>query len=67
MSQSGTYFVDFSTGDTLFRDYTNVEVNLCSRMAEGDSTPRNFGNLDVMNLMWFRGAESLYSPTEGKK
>ena len=65
--QSGTNFFSFAAGDTLFRDYANVEINLCSRMINGGSTLQHFGNFDVMNFLWFRGAGRSYVPSEGKR
>ena len=62
-----TYFGDFSTGVYLNRDINNVEIQLCSRMNNGASTPSIYpGHYDLMNFLWFRGSEGLYVPTGGK-
>ena len=64
---SRKYFGDFSTGVYLNRDINNVEIQLCSRRENGDSTPgAKSGHYDLMNFLWFRGAEGLYVPTGGK-
>ena len=42
---------------------SNVEIMLCSRNSPGSTTLANFGNYDMMNFIWFRGAEGLYNPT----
>ena len=64
---SRTYFAAFSAGKYLFTDMDNVEIMLCSRRQEGDSSNiLYYGNYDLMNFMWFKGSEGLYVPDPSK-
>ena len=59
------YFDDYASSDYLFSDINDVEIMLCSRTNSGHDVNSlvNFGNYDMMNFIWFRGAEGLYNPT----
>ena len=63
---SRKYLTDFSTDVYLFHDTDNVEANLCSRRNNGLPTPVYFGRYDLMNFIWFKGAEGLYVPDPSK-
>ena len=63
-----TYFGNFSAGNYLFRDYSNMEINICSRRKDQEVIPPvYFGNYDAMNLMRFRGTEGIYVPLIASK
>lgn len=60
--QPRTYFGDASK--PLFQNLNSVELNFCARWNTEQTGIAVFGNYDVMNLIWFRGAEGLYIPPE---
>ena len=60
---SKVYFDNYTSNNYLFPDMNNLEVMLCSNTAYGTNNLEFFGDYDMINLVWFRGAEGLYSPT----
>ena len=42
---------------------SNVEIMICSRTDYGNNNLVSFGNYEMMNFVWFKGAEGLYNPT----
>ena len=62
-------FGDFSAGNNLFADINNAAVDICSTRENGLSTRNSAkdGNYDVLNFLWYKGAEILYVNSSGKK
>ena len=56
-------FNNHSSGYYFFSDINDIEIMICSRTDYGNNIPTLFGNYDMMNLVWFKGAEVLYNPT----
>ena len=48
------------SNENFFSNMDNVEVMLCSRPNIYSDSIQNY---DIMNLVWFKGAEGLYNPT----
>ena len=52
-----------------FADMNNAVIELCSQKVSGSATVRDSTKdsyADVLNLMWFKGAEGLYTNNSGK-
>ena len=63
-----TLFCDFDQNKFLFTDMTNAQLELCNRKTSGSSTTLESGkdaNADIVNFMWFKGAEYLYTDLSG--
>jgi hypothetical protein len=68
VSTPRTYFCDFSSGYDLFADMDNAKIELCSREVSGepgvlDNTTDSYS--DIVDFMWFKGAEGLFTNTSG--
>ena len=68
VSSTGT-FGDFSSGITLFADINNAAIDICSTRNNGLSTRNSAkdGNYDVLNFLWYKGTETLFANSSGKK
>lgn len=63
-----SYFGDFATGKYLFSDPNNIALDLCSTKVSGTSTRDSAkdGYYDIMNVLWFKGSDGIYTITGGK-
>ena len=63
------YFGDFSSGITLFADINNAAIDICSTRNSGLSTRNSAkdGYYDVLNFLWYKGAETLFVNALGTK
>ena len=53
----------YPAGDYLFNNLNNVEIQFCSRRGPDSTALVLAANFDLLNIVWFRGAEGLFAPT----
>ena len=63
-----TYFGNYAPGsypegDYLFNNLNDVEIQFCARRNSDSMSLVLPANFDLLNIVWFRGAEGLFAPT----
>jgi len=56
---------DFSSSEIPFPDMSEATLDLCSQKSYGTSDSVEGFNGDILNLLWYRGAEALYVNASG--